>query len=429
MKKAVLAVMLFALPALAAVPVPLTEPAQQNPPKDVKAWWPEFLGPRRDGIVHEKGLNTDWKKTPPKVLWKVPLGEGFSSFAIVGERAFTMCKRGQYDILVCLDTKNGKELWTHELAASYIDKQEQGAGPRSTPTYHDGKLYCLMPRGDLVCVSAADGKRVWAANQFKDTGAASLEGEYFYWGVSVSPLVEGDLVIVQPGGKNNNSIAAFHKNTGKLVWKVGDDSMGYASPLAVTIAGQRLLIVPTGNAVMGLAPATGKVLWRYDFGTGFTCSTPVWVDGLLWMSAAYDTGGALLDITTKADKWTVKEIWKNKKSLQTLYTSAMIVDGHIYGCHGDTVNLLKCVELKTGKVMWSERLDESNWLLAIDGHLLCWGESGSLKLVESQATQYVEKAELPDLLGEQCWAAPALADGRLYLRDVEHALCLDLRKQ
>src|SRR5207248_3251698 len=114
-------------------------------------------------------------------------------------------------------------------------------------------------------------------------------------------------------------------------------------------------IVPTGESVLGLEPTKGKILWRYAFGNGFTCATPVWVDGLLWVSATYEAGCAVVEITGQGEKWTVKEIWKNKKSLETMYANAMIVDGHIYGCHGDVTNMLRCVELKTGKVKWNQR--------------------------------------------------------------------------
>src|SRR5438105_3726888 len=237
---------------------------------DAKLSWPQFLGPRRDGMSRETGLNMDWKKTSPKVLWKVPLGAGFSSMSIVDGRIYTMCQRGSKDIVVCLRASDGKELWTDEVAPTYLDKQKQGPGPRSTPTYHGGKLYCLMPMGELVCLSA-DGKRLWTAHQFKDTGARNPGAvpEFYYWGASLSPLVEGDFVVVQPGGDKKNSVAAYHKDTGKLAWTVGDDPPGYGSPIAVTIDGQRQLIVPTGISVLGIDPAKGTLLWRYAFGNQF----------------------------------------------------------------------------------------------------------------------------------------------------------------
>ncbi|HYV35787.1 MAG TPA: PQQ-binding-like beta-propeller repeat protein [Gemmataceae bacterium] len=398
---------------------------------DDTPWWPHFLGPRRDGTSPEKNINTDWKQTPPKVLWKIPLGEGFSSFAVVGERAYTMTKRGDKLIVLCLDAKTGKEVWSHDVAPNYIDKQKQGAGPRATPTYHDGKLYCLMPMGEFVCLAAANGERLWTANVFNDTGAKNRVGEQFYWGVALSPLIEGDLVIVQPGGDKDNSVAAFYKNTGKLAWAAGSDPMCYGSPQAITVAGQRQLIVPTASSVLGIEPTTGKILWRYVIGDkAYTiCSTPLWFDNQLWFSAAYNAGCGVLDISNQGGTWTVKEKWKNKNGLLTLYSNAMIVDGHAYGCHGDlSAWMLKCVDLKTGQVKWDERLDQRQWLLAVDGHMLCWGEKGSLKLLKMDPKGNVQKGEMPKLLVPKAWAAPVLANGRLYLRDQANALCIDLRK-
>jgi outer membrane protein assembly factor BamB len=398
--------------------------------KDAKLWWPQFLGPQRDGISREKIGNTDWKKTPPKVLWKVPLGEAMSSFTVVGDRLYTTAKHDKMDAAVCLDAANGKEIWSVDLAPTYVDRQRQGSGPRSTPTYHDGKLYLLMPMGELFCLAAEDGKKLWSADQFKDTGASNPAGGFYYWGASLSPLIEGDLVIVQPGGSKQNSVAAYHKDSGKLVWKAGDDPAGYGSPIAVTIEGQRQLIVPTGSSVLGIEPTKGTVLWRYVFGNQYnaTCTTPVWSDNLLFVSAAYGVGSACLEITVKNGTWTATEKWKHKK-LQVLFATAMVVDGHVYGCHGDlSAFALKCLDLKTGEVKWEERMDDRQSLLAIDGYLLCWGERGSLRLLELQPKAFVQKGELRDLLKYKAWAAPALADGRLYLRDQSTALCLDLRK-
>jgi outer membrane protein assembly factor BamB len=406
-------------------------PAWAQPTEDPTAWWPQLLGPRRDGISHERGLNLDWRKTPPKVLWKVSLGKAFSSLSIVGNRVFTMAKRGTDDCAVCLDAASGKELWAVPLAPSYIDKQKQGAGPRATPTYHEGRLYCLLPMGELFCLSAADGKKIWSANEFKDTDSKNPEGAtFFYWGASLSPLIEGDLVIVQPGGSNNNSVAAYHKDTGKLVWTIGNDAPGYSSPIAVTIDGQRQLIVPAGSAILGIDPAKPAILWRYPFGNTYnvTCANPVWQDDLLLVSAAYGAGSAALEITRKDGQWSAREKWKNKQSLQALFSTPIVVDGHAYGINGDLGTILmKCIDLKTGEVRWSERMPNRQFLLAVDGHLLSWGERGTLSLVEMQPQKYVKKGELPDLLTYKCWAAPALAEGRLYLRDETNALCLDLR--
>ena len=396
--------------------------------------WPQLLGPERNGIVRQPGLNLDWQKRPPATLWKGPMGSAFSSFAVVGDNVYTMANRGARDGVVCLGLGDGKERWFVDAAPRYLDSQKHGPGPRATPTYHQGKLYCLFGRGELVCLSAA-GKKLWQADIFKDTGAKSRDGTtQYYWGVSMSPLVEGDRIIVQPGGDQNNSVAAFHKDTGKLLWKSGNDPMGYASPIAVTVAGSRQLIVPTGSSVLGLDPAKGRVLWRHVFGNQFnaTAATPVWNSDLLFVSAAYGAGCAALEIIPPAggsEKWSVREKWKNKTKFQNLMATSMIVDGHIYGCHGDlSAFALRCLDQQTGAIKWEQRADGRYSFLALEKHILCVSERGDLLLLQATPASYSVKGEVPMLLGRKTWAAPALAAGRLLLRDQEHVICVDLRQ-
>lgn len=392
--------------------------------------WPQFQGPNRDAVSTETGLNWDWEQRPPKVRWKVPNGSGYSSLAIVGERLYTTAKFGPRDGVVCLDVTDGKQLWTYEAAPTYLDKQKHGPGPRSTPTVDGDRLYCLFAMGELVCLTTA-GKKLWETNVFDATGARNPHPATFYWGVSYSPLVEGDLVIVQPGGDKNNSVAAFHRDTGKLVWTAGDDPVGYASPIAITVAGKRCVVCPTGSSMIGLEPTKGTILWHYVFGNKFnaTAATPVWRENLLFVSAAYGAGSAVLELEPGLEKWAVREKWKDRKSLQNLMASSMILDGHVYGAHGDlSAFQVRCLELRTGKPMWSERASERIAMLAVDGHILLWGERGSLRAIKANPEAFTQVGELPDLLTYKAWAMPALADGRLYLRDEKHVLSLDLRK-
>jgi outer membrane protein assembly factor BamB len=407
------------------------KPSLARRANNVQPVWPEFLGPRRDGTSTETGLNWDWNKKRPRTLWKIPLGNAFSSLSVVGDRLYTMSQRGQRDVIVCLDAKTGKELWTTDAARSYLDRQRHGAGPRATPTYHQGKLYCQMALGELLCLQADGGKEIWRKDIFKDTGAASLEGEWYYWGVSFSPLVVGDLVIVQPGGRDGNSVVAFNKDTGNLVWKVGSDPINYASPIFITVAGQQQVVCPTGQSILGLEPATGKVMWRYPFGNQFnaTGSNPVWTANLLFISSAYGGGCAALDIVPRETGWEARPKWKSKKNLQSLFATSIVHDGHIYGCHGDIgAILLRCLELKTGKVKWEERLGGRCTLLGVEGNLLVLDERGTVFLVKMDPRRFVLRGTLPDLLAPKAWAAPVLAGGRLYLRDQRHVVCLDVRK-
>jgi outer membrane protein assembly factor BamB len=392
--------------------------------------WPEFLGPQGDGVCREKGLNLNWEQYKPKVLWKVPLGPAFSSISVVGDRLYTMVQRGKRDCVVCLDAKSGKEIWACDAVPAYVDRQRQGPGPRATPTYHQGKLYCQMARGELLCLDAAKGVKLWEKDIFKETGATNPTGGWYYWGVSFSPLVVNDLVIVQPGGLKGNSVAAFHKDTGKLVWTAGSDPINYASPILRTIAGQRQVICPTGQSVLGIDPAKGKVLWRYVLGNAFnaTGSNPVWADDTLFISAAYGGGCAALKIHRHGDKWDVQPRWKSRKGLQSLFATSIVHNGYLYGCHGDIQAIfLRCLDLKSGEQKWEKRMPGRVTLLGVGDKLLVLEERGSLHVVEMTPERYAVKASLPDLLHYKAWAAPALADGRLYLRDQQDILCLDLR--
>lgn len=399
-----------------------------EPAADDANSWAQFLGPRRDAATKETGLHTDWQKQKPKVTWKVPLGSGYSSLAVVGDRLYTTAQRGKRDVVVCLEAGSGKEFWNCDAVPTYVDKQRQGAGPRSTPTYHQGRLYCLFPMGDLLCVNAKDGKEVWRTNIFEASGATNPVGEFYYWGMSGSPLVEGDLVIVQPGGRKDNSVVAFQKADGKLAWSAGSDAPGYSSPIALSAGGKRMIVSYTGQAAVGIDPAQGKVLWRYVIGNKFdcNCATPLWTGDVFFVSSAYRTGCAALTLDVSGDKVTAKEKWRNM-DLQNQFTTSVIVKDHIYGCHGDLgAVFLRCLDLGTGKVKWEDRKPGKCSLLALDGHILLINERGPIRLIEATPEKYVEKGTLDDVLTYKAWAAPAFLNKKLYVRDEKNVACVDL---
>jgi len=392
--------------------------------------WPQFLGPERTGRSAETGLNWEWTKSPPKVLWKQPIGAAYSSMSVMGDRLYTMVSRGDRDHVVALSAASGKELWKYDLGPRYLDTQRQGPGPRSTPTHHAGKLYCLLPLGDLVCIST-DGKLVWRVNTLAETGVKSPAGQFYFWGHAHSPLVDGDNVIVQPGGTEGNCMAAFNKDTGKLVWKSGSGGYGYGSPIIVQAAGVRQLVAPGGNVIFALNPDTGAELWSHPFGNGkfnCNCATPVYSNGVLLYSAAYGVGAVGLDLTSEGGKPGVKELWRNKK-FRNQFATSMVIDGFAYGCDGDLgASTLACLEIKTGTVRWTESKPGKCGLIAADGHLVVLSERGTLRAVKATPDEYEPTGELKDILTFKSWALPALADGRLYVRDDKNILCIDLRK-
>lgn len=394
--------------------------------------WPQFLGPNRDGQSTEKGLNLDWSATPPTITWKVQLGAGFGSMAVIGHRVYTLAQRRNRDYVVAVDTTNGKELWSLDAAPGYLDTWErQGPGPRATPTFEKGKLYCQMSNGDLLCVQADDGREVWRTNVFTAANTRDRTGDAYYWGLSASPLIEGNLLIVQPGGKDEGSVLALHKETGKVAWKLGSEPMGYGSPIAITLQGQRMVVVTTGQSVVGIEPKKGTLLWRYAIGNRFNanCATPVYAEGLLFLSAAYGTGAAALELTFSEGRWTVRERWRNKE-MQNIFGTSIVREGHLYGSHGGFEPVtLRCLEANTGMVRWNERMNGRQSLIAVEGHLICVGERGTVRLVEARPDKYRLKGELKDLLEFKAWAGPALHEGKLYLRDQKHLICVDLRKK
>jgi outer membrane protein assembly factor BamB len=391
--------------------------------------WPQLLGPRRNGVSEERGLNLDWNARPPRTLWKVPVGSGYSSLAVRGDRLVTTTKRGDRDIVVCLATADGKELWSFDAAPTYTDRQGHCKGPRSTPTIDGDRVHCLFGAGELVCLKIADGTLLWRTN-ILEVAKATPRGDQFYWGVSMSPLVEGHLVIVQPGGKNA-SVIALDRDTGQLNWSAGSDPAGYSSPIAIDAGGRRQIVCPTGKSILGIEPLKGDVLWRYEFGNTFgaTAATPVWTGKLLFVSAAYGAGSAVLEIVGDGVKVAAREKWKNK-NLQTLMATAVVSGDHVYGFHGDLGGFgLRCLDLNTGDQKWVERYPSRHAFIAAEGHLLAMGERGTLQLIEATPGKAVVKGEVADLLAYKAWAMPALANKRLYLRDEKHVVCLDLTKE
>ena len=392
--------------------------------------WPQFLGPRRDGVSHQTGLNLDWVGQPPKLLWRKSLGPGFSSLSIVDDRLFTMAQQEEQILVVCHQASSGQRLWTQPLGSHYVDNQKQGPGPRSTPTYDRGKLYCLGPAGEFACFHAADGRVVWRTNVYEACNITDPLEENLYWGLSGSPLVEGDLVICLPGGKQNNCVAAFDIHSGKLVWTIVNDHRSYGSPITATLGGRKQIVCYTGESLLGLDPKHGNILWRFAHQNDYkcSCSTPLVINNQIFISTAYGTGAALVQLESQNGKFDVQKKWEQNQ-FQTLFATSVIVDGHAYGCHGDTgVCTLRCLELATGEVKWIARPPGRCTLLAAGKHIFALSEDGVLRLIAADPTQYVEKGKIDELLAYKAWATPALFQRRLYARDQQDLVCVDLQK-
>jgi len=385
--------------------------------------WPQFLGPTRNGVSPETGLLQTWgEKGPPKV-WEKEVGEGYSSPVVAGERLILLHRVGDEEVVECLDAANGNQKWKYGYPTQYQDALGKGDGPRSTPLVAGDKVYTLGAEGVLLCLDLEKGKKIWTKDLPKEY---KIKPSYF--GVGTSPLVEGDLVLVNVGGKDAG-IVAFNKNDGKEVWKATDQGASYSSPVAATIDGVRHVLFLTREGVVSLDPTNGAVRfskrWRARIDASVNAATPVVVDNLLFVTSSYNTGALLAEV--KKDK--LVEVWSNDETLSSHFSTPVYRDGFLYGFDGrqEAGPVLRCVEMKTGKIRWKKEGFGSGSLLVVDGNLLLMSESGELVLLDATAKEYKELARASVLKGP-VRAQMALANGRLYARDNKKLVCWNLKK-
>ncbi len=401
--------------------------------------WPQWLGPHRDGTTSE--VVKPWTGAP-KVLWRVPVGDGHSS-PVVADYTFKAAgnmkvgrvylhARGQGDAeqVQGFVDDNGQRLWSDEYRRGAF-ASPFGAGPRATPVVDGGHLFTLGVTGKLRCYDL--GKvpdHQWEVDVLKEFGAANLR-----FGVSTSPLVDGEHVIVLAGGKGA-SVVAFDRRTGKVAWKALDDPASYASPIAFDYGGRRQVVALTGQAVVSLDAKTGELLWRYPFKDllAESSTTPVRVGELL-IASSVTLGSVGLKLGTKDGKPTAAEAWKNPALSCYFSTPVAVGDKHLYMVTGSLAAVmagraeadLKCVEAATGKVLWTKSQVgkyHAALLRTGDDKLLMHSDSGELVLIDPDPKEYRELAR-SKVCGET-WAHPAIANGRLYVRDNKELICLQL---
>ena len=374
--------------------------------------WPQFRGPNRDGVSSETGLLTSWPKDGPRVLWRTELGEGFSGIAVVKGQLYTMFGAGEKEYAAAYDAATGKEIWRHQLGPKWIDRF--GNGPRATPTVDGDVVYVLSGQGDLAALKAADGTAIWSHDLRADYSAKPPR-----WGVSTSPLVEGDMLLVNVGG-DGHAVVAFDKKTGKEIWASQDDAAGYSAPLALTIGEQRQLLFFTAAGLIALAPSDGKLLWRQKWKTSYdvNASTPIFIaPDKIFVSTGYDVGAAVYRVGDGG----LEEIWRNR-GMKNKFSSSVLHEAHLYGFDEST---LKCIDAESGETLWRKRAFGHGSLLYADGHLIVLGDAGQLALVEATPNAYNEKS-VAQIFKGKTWTMPTLVDGNLYLRDQKELISLKI---
>jgi outer membrane protein assembly factor BamB len=377
--------------------------------------WPQWRGLYRDGKSPETGLLTAWPENGPPLAWKTQgLGEGYSAFAVAGDRLYTQGQRGNQQFVMAFDTATGRKVWETPSGGAY--RERRGNGPRGTPTVDGDWLYSLASDGTLACLDRAAGKKLWEINIVRQFG-----GEVIYWGLSESPLVDGDRLIVTPGGPGA-SVVALDKKTGKLLWKSQSDAAGYSSPIAFDAGGKRQIAVLTGEAALGLNAANGELLWRNKKVANGTANiaTPIAFDGRVFFSTDYGTGCLLLDVRSGG----ARELYFNRE-MKNHYSSSVLHQGYLYGFSS---SILTAMRFEDGSVAWRDRSVGKGSVTYADGHLYVLSEAGRVALVEATPAGYREKSRFSIPAGDfPTWTPPVIAHGRLYLREQDRLYAFDIR--
>lgn len=418
-------------PATAATPVPqasvAASPAADGtatasaPAGSSRNYWTNYRGPKRDGRYDETPISTSWPQSGFTALWKQPVGLGFASFAIAEGKAFTIEQRRGQEVVAAYDVATGRELWKQAWAAEYNDSN--GDGPRSTPAWDNGRLYALGATGELRCLDANTGAVVWGKNILSENQASNLQ-----WAQAASPLVVDDKVIVLPGGGGGKSVVAYNKMTGAPVWKALDDRQAYVSPMLVELGGRRQIMVVSSQRVVGLTPENGSLLWSYPWDTdmGINVSQPVVVDrNRFFISSGYGKGAALVELKPSGNNFTPATIWENT-NMKNKFNSSVLHNGYIYGLDE---GILACLDVNTGERKWKGGRYGYGQIILASGHLIVTdGLTGDVALVKASPDQFTEVARFSAVKG-QTWNYPALAGGRLLVRNSNEMAAYDISRK
>ena len=387
--------------------------------------WPQWGGRSRDFVSESKGLKSAWPAAGPKQLWSRPLGEGHSAVVADGGTLYTMYGAGgESETVVAISAKDGKTLWEHKYAVSKEGRDfEYGYGPHSTPLVTAAHLYTVGATGQLLAFDKRTGKVVWSHDL-----VAEFNGSKFGRGYSASPLAYKNTIIL-PVGKAGQSLVAFDQRDGKVVWKKGDYMLSPASPVLIKVDGQDQLVMFAGEHVVGVDPATGDTLWQHPHKTdwGLNISNPVWgADNVLVVSSAYSGGSRAIKLARGADgKTTPTELWAHKR-FRVHHGTMIRVGDHVYGSSGDFgPAFLAAVDVKTGEVAWQDRSFAKTNFLYADGKFILLDEDGTLALATASPQGLKVLARAP-LLKRIAWTAPTLVGTKLYVRDRQTLVALEL---
>ncbi len=391
--------------------------------------WPQFLGPTRNGVYSGAGLAETWPKDGPPVVWQKKVGQGFSGPVVAADKLIQFHRMNDQEIVECFEAQTGKSLWRFGYATAYRDDFGFDEGPRATPAIADGRVFTYGAEGVLNCADLATGRKLWSVDTKSEFHAPKG-----FFGIACSPLVEGEAVLLIVGGKSGAGIVSFNTRDGKVLWKASDDEASYSSPVAGPVGSRRCVFFLTRSALLAAQPADGKVLFQFPFRppmrNSVTAATPLLIGDTVFLSASYGTGAALLQLSESAPR----KLWASDDVLSNHYATSVHLSGFLYGIHGRTdpgfepSASLRCVELRSAKVMWEQPAFGAATLILAGDQLLVLTERGELIRAPASPTAFKPNARA-QILPNQVRAHPALADGLFYARSKDRLVCVDLRKR
>ncbi|MBN1507308.1 MAG: PQQ-like beta-propeller repeat protein [Sedimentisphaerales bacterium] len=390
--------------------------------------WPQWRGPNRDGKSADTGLLKEWPAGGPKLAWKATgLGNGYSSMSTAAGKLFTMGDKDGVGYVIALNAADGKILWSARVGSAGAPGAPGWSypGPRCTPTVSGDLVFALDAWGEMICVTVADGKEQWRKSFTKDFG-----GQPPTWGYSESPLVDGEQVVVTPGG-SQGAMVALDRKTGRVLWWSKDftDEAHYSSIVMAEIGGERQCVQLTAASVVGISPKDGSVLWKAPRkGNVAVIPTPI-VDGdRIYVTSGYNAGSHLFKVAANAGKFSVEQVW-SQRAMANHHGGVVKVGDYLYG-YSDSRGLA-CQNFQTGEIVWSEKEKIKKGCVSYaDGALYCREEdTGTMVLVEASPSGYKERGRFaqPDRAKEKAWPHPTIANGKLYLRDQDTLLCYDVK--